>query len=258
MKWRERYAVHPAADVYPMMSDEELAKLGEDIKEHGLRHSIVLYATTRPGKKKDELDATSMMLIDGRNRLEAMERAGLSTSFTPCQMQMANDVENGDAASLIASYNINRRHLRLTKAQQAALIFASVKAEEEFSRQLGEKLEKEKEKEKRKRGRPANRAKAKATAVAKEQGISERTMERSIAKAEGRKPKPHKRRTEAEIERDVFLDYVSRLEYHEGPRLNAEARDLLTAEEKAEAVTVMESAIDRLQKAVDRLKDRAA
>ena len=30
--WREKYKVHPAADVYPMMSDEELAELGADIK----------------------------------------------------------------------------------------------------------------------------------------------------------------------------------------------------------------------------------
>jgi hypothetical protein len=34
-KWRDTYKVHPAADVFPMMSDEKLAQLGEDIKAMG-------------------------------------------------------------------------------------------------------------------------------------------------------------------------------------------------------------------------------
>ena len=39
MGWRDKYKVHPAADVFPMMSDEELAELGEDIKKNGLIHT---------------------------------------------------------------------------------------------------------------------------------------------------------------------------------------------------------------------------
>jgi hypothetical protein len=37
VKWGgTTYQVHPAAEVFPMMSDDELAKLGEDIKANGL------------------------------------------------------------------------------------------------------------------------------------------------------------------------------------------------------------------------------
>jgi|SoiMethySBSTD1v2_1073268.scaffolds.fasta_scaffold64593_3 hypothetical protein len=36
MTWRDKYKVHPAADVFPMMSDEELEALGQDILENGL------------------------------------------------------------------------------------------------------------------------------------------------------------------------------------------------------------------------------
>ena len=37
--WREKYKVDPAADVFPDdVLDEDLAKLGEDIKANGLIH----------------------------------------------------------------------------------------------------------------------------------------------------------------------------------------------------------------------------
>lgn len=39
-KWR--YKVHPAADVFPIMSDEELDTLGKDIEENGLREPIAI------------------------------------------------------------------------------------------------------------------------------------------------------------------------------------------------------------------------
>ena len=51
---------------FPMMSDEELAALGEDIKANGL--SVPVDPVVN--------DATPRVLIDGRNRLEAMERVG--------------------------------------------------------------------------------------------------------------------------------------------------------------------------------------
>ena len=64
--WRDILPVHPAADLFPLMSESELRELGEDIKANGLRASIVLYE----GK-----------LLDGRNRLDAMELVGVEYSF---------------------------------------------------------------------------------------------------------------------------------------------------------------------------------
>jgi hypothetical protein len=70
--WREVYRVHPAADVFPMLSEPELRELGEDIKANGLVTPIVFW---RPG----ETDGEEPVLLDGRNRLDAMELVGLPT-----------------------------------------------------------------------------------------------------------------------------------------------------------------------------------
>jgi ParB-like chromosome segregation protein Spo0J len=59
--------VHPLAALFPMMSDDELADLAEDIKANGRIHPIVL-------------DADGV-LIDGRNRLRACELAAIEPEF---------------------------------------------------------------------------------------------------------------------------------------------------------------------------------
>src|SRR5580765_7417191 len=88
--------VHPAAAVFPMLSDDELQDLAEDIKVNGLLHPITL-------------DAEGM-LIDGRNRLAACKLAGVEPTFTT--------LNGHDPVAFILSANIQRRHL--SKGQQAA------------------------------------------------------------------------------------------------------------------------------------------
>jgi len=38
--WRDRFKIHPVAELFPMMSEDELRELGEDIKEHGLKNRL--------------------------------------------------------------------------------------------------------------------------------------------------------------------------------------------------------------------------
>jgi hypothetical protein len=47
MGWRDKYKVHPAADVWPMRPDDELAKTGEDIQKHGLLYGPVLWTDAK-------------------------------------------------------------------------------------------------------------------------------------------------------------------------------------------------------------------
>jgi ParB-like nuclease family protein len=90
--------VHPIADLFPMMTDEELANLAADIKANGLISPIVV--------DKDGV------LIDGRNRDRACEIAGIE----PATVLFEGD----DPRAFIIASNICRRHL--TKGQQAMAV----------------------------------------------------------------------------------------------------------------------------------------
>src|SRR4051812_41618555 len=90
--------IHPLAALFPMMTDEELAELADDIKENGLIHPIVL--------------DSDGVLIDGRNRLRACEIAEVAPTFTA--------LNGHDAAAFIVSANLERRNL--TKGQQAVAL----------------------------------------------------------------------------------------------------------------------------------------
>lgn len=87
--------VHPAAALFPMMPDDELAQLASDIKDNGLIHPIVI-----------DVDG---LLIDGRNRLAACELAEVEPTFSRLNGQ--------DAIAYIVSANLTRRNL--SKGQQA-------------------------------------------------------------------------------------------------------------------------------------------
>ena len=70
--WRQFYEVHLAAKLFPGVSEDELRSLGEDIKKNGLKESITLWSM-----KPEESE--SAVILDGCNRLDAMELVGIET-----------------------------------------------------------------------------------------------------------------------------------------------------------------------------------
>jgi ParB-like chromosome segregation protein Spo0J len=122
MSWRDEYKVHQAADVFPMLNDDELAKLGEDILANGLREPIKLMYVGKAKQIGENSFSQETVLIDGRNRLEAMERVGIDLESCAPKYQFVNRSRGPfdfDAASYIISLNIHRRHLN--KIEQAEL-----------------------------------------------------------------------------------------------------------------------------------------
>src|SRR4051812_27568135 len=79
--WRDRIEVHPAADMFPMMSDAELNDLAADVKANGQRVGVTLWTPetledicARRERKKSR-KPQKVYLLDGRNRLTALEMA---------------------------------------------------------------------------------------------------------------------------------------------------------------------------------------
>jgi hypothetical protein len=72
--WREHLPVHPAADLFPPLSEPELQELAEDIRKNGLQHPIVI--RRNPASDWRSPDNEKYQLLDGRNRLDALALLG--------------------------------------------------------------------------------------------------------------------------------------------------------------------------------------
>jgi hypothetical protein len=91
---------HPLADLFPMMTDGELAELGEDMLKHGQREPIWLF----DGK-----------VLDGRNRYRACLIKGIQPRTTETRV--------ADPLAFVISLNLKRRHLN---ASQRAMVLAGI------------------------------------------------------------------------------------------------------------------------------------
>ncbi len=87
-------SVHPVADLFPMLPDDELKDLADDIKTNGLQQPVVV---------------SDGVLIDGRNRLAACEMVDVEPDFV--------ELNGSDPVAFILSANLARRHM--TKGQRA-------------------------------------------------------------------------------------------------------------------------------------------
>jgi hypothetical protein len=158
--WRDVLPIHPAAELFPRMSEDELLTLGEDIKKRGLASAVILWS---PGYLGDGMEARPLFVLDGCNRLDAMERAGLpvvnakgklnefhgACFVTRYEKRKVYSMEIGgrggasdhvepwtDPYQFVISANINRRHL--TAEQKRELIAKLLKADPNKSdRQIG-------------------------------------------------------------------------------------------------------------------------
>ena len=87
--------IHPAAELFPPMTEAEFLGLKEDIREHGQREDIVVWQG---------------QLIDGRHRLRACRELGI-------EPHIAELMDSTDPWQYVVSHNLHRRHL--TTAQRA-------------------------------------------------------------------------------------------------------------------------------------------
>jgi len=141
--WRSDLPIHPAADLFPPMTSDELRELGADIVKNGLTIPVALWQAE---------PRSPQFLLDGRNRLDAIELAtGCSViimhyTLSPPEI-VAGDFRAGDRVikldhtvdpyAYVISANIHRRHL--TREQKRDLVAKLLKATPERSnRQIAE------------------------------------------------------------------------------------------------------------------------
>lgn len=99
---KSKMTIHPDAALFPMMSDEEIDALADDIKANGQLHPITVDEDGR--------------LVDGRNRAEACERAGVEPIIAK--------LNGHDPKAFILSSNITRRHMTAgQRAMATAMIY---------------------------------------------------------------------------------------------------------------------------------------
>jgi ParB-like chromosome segregation protein Spo0J len=100
---------HPIAELFPMMADDELRALADDIRKNGLLDKIVVYEG---------------QILDGRNRLKACKLAGVKPAFQSASVGRVTDQE---LLVYVLSCNLHRRHL--TAEQKREVIAAVLKAD---------------------------------------------------------------------------------------------------------------------------------
>jgi len=92
-----KYEYHPAAVMFPMMTEQERGELVDDIKEHGLLEPIIL------------CDGT---ILDGRNRYECCRSAGVEPQF--------REIQCDDPVAYVMSHNYHRRQMTASQRGMVA------------------------------------------------------------------------------------------------------------------------------------------
>ena len=109
-----KYAHHPAAKIFPMMSQAELQQMAEDIKEKGLVVPIELFE----GK-----------IVDGRNREAACKLAGVEPEYTEIELDV-------DPISYVMTLNFHRRQLTASQKAAVAVEIEAIEARAAKERQV--------------------------------------------------------------------------------------------------------------------------
>lgn len=103
------YQAHPAAELFPMMPQDQYAAFKEDIRKNGFEQNIVLYKG---------------QILDGRNRYKAAVELNMLEDLPIAEM---DDDTKIDPYQYVVSRNLHRRHLSESQRAKIAAKLAKLK-----------------------------------------------------------------------------------------------------------------------------------
>ena len=127
--WIGEYPVHPVASRFPMIDDESLNALAEDIKKNGQREPIIVAYL-------DEAMIDEPVVIDGRNRHAACKLAGIEPEFKFVMSLNDRELSPQVIADWIISHNLHRRHLTTSQKAMVGQGYLAYLKEEAKKRQI--------------------------------------------------------------------------------------------------------------------------
>jgi len=100
----QRLEIHPAAELFPMMSETEFEAMKEDIRLHGQNDDVLIW---------------NGQLLDGRNRLRACVELGIEPGWSELPKTL-------DPVAWVLSHNLHRRHLSTAQRAMVATNLATL------------------------------------------------------------------------------------------------------------------------------------
>ena len=128
-EWIGEYPVHPVASLFPMIDDDALNALAEDIKKNGQREPIIVAYL-------DEAMIDEPVVIDGRNRHAACKLAGVEPEFKFVMSLNDRELSPQVIADWIISHNLHRRHLTTSQKAMVGQGYLAYLKEEAKKRQI--------------------------------------------------------------------------------------------------------------------------
>jgi hypothetical protein len=114
---KSEFKIHPAADLFPMMTPSRLDEMAQDIGANGQRFPVMIWRG---------------QVIDGRNRLKACELAGQNPWTQKCDKDFASEEQ---VIRYIISVNLQRRNLSTSVRAALAVELLPMLKEEAKERQ---------------------------------------------------------------------------------------------------------------------------
>ena len=128
-EWIGEYPVHPVASLFPMIDDDALNALAEDIEKNGQREPIIVAYL-------DEAMIDEPVVIDGRNRHAACKLAGIEPEFKFVMSLNDRELSPQVIADWIISHNLHRRHLTTSQKAMVGQGYLAYLKEEAKKRQI--------------------------------------------------------------------------------------------------------------------------